>query len=406
MEIANFSAGYGNQDEFAEPMPVADKDAPPIRLNQDWPMFKGNPAGTGESMDCIRPPFKIAWTRSLGGTIFMASPVVGNGAVYIGVGDSRNRGLSGVYALDAINGNVLWHYPTVGKVAHSVSLADGLVLASSHDGVIHCIDARSGKGKWTYSLGSPLECWLYTAPLVYNRQVFAGMGLHFTALDVPTGKPAWRWPELSMGCWPSYSSPVVAHSNLFCAFPGVGARLSDPLTGQALWQGMAGDKPIVMPSENPSTPAVRDGTVYVASGSTLYALDERTGVERWHRGKAGFSSPVAASNGVILITGQDVVKLDASTGGARWTYSGAKLRKGGKPRFYFDSLFMATPLLSGGCVYVCTTDGQLVVLNEVTSEELTVMDMKVPMTSSPACSGNTLFLCSYNGTVFALVANP
>lgn len=107
---------------------------------------------------------------------------------------------------------------------------------------------------------------------------------------------------------------------------------------------------------------------------------------------------------MILCAGNDVVKLDAATGNALWTYAGAGLRKGGKPRFYFDPLYVATPVLSGGLVYVCTTEGHLMTLSEATGERVCDMDMKAPITSSPAVSGNAVFLCTHNGTVFALAA--
>jgi len=80
------------------------------------------------------------------------------------------------------------------------------------------------------------------------------------------------------------------------------------------------------------------------------------------------------------------------------------LRKEGKPKFYFDPLFIATPIVSGGIVYLNTTDGQLLALDEATGAELYVQEFGRPFTASPAVSGNALFLASYNGTVWGLVS--
>ena len=99
-----------------------------------------------------------------------------------------------------------------------------------------------------------------------------------------------------------------------------------------------------------------------------------------------------------------VVKLDAAGGTEVWKYVGAKLRKTARPRFYFQPLVMATPVVSGGIVYITTTDGQLVALDAATGTELHVQDVGLPFSASPAVSGNAIFLASYNGTVVALVS--
>jgi outer membrane protein assembly factor BamB len=61
-------------------------------------------------------------------------------------------------------------------------------------------------------------------------------------------------------------------------------------------------------------------------------------------------------------------------------------------------------LLSGGLVYLTTTDGQLVVLEETTGAERYVLELGLPFISSPAISGNAIFLASYNGALLALVS--
>jgi outer membrane protein assembly factor BamB len=115
---------------------------------------------------------------------------------------------------------------------------------------------------------------------------------------------------------------------------------------------------------------------------------------------------VATDTAVLLTVGNGtVVELDAATGKERWTYSAAAtLRKTGKAKFYFDPLLMSTPVLSGGMVYLSTTDGQLLALDEATGAERYILELGLPFTSSPAISGNAIFLASYNGTLLALVS--
>jgi outer membrane protein assembly factor BamB/predicted phosphodiesterase len=406
IDIANYSLGYGNQAEIAQSpdLSTVAGNAPAIRLNHEWPMFKGDAARTGTARDIVKPPFVVAWRQSLPGTILMSSPVVGNGAVYIGLADSQNKETSGVYALDALTGKVQWHYSTTGKVAHAVALADGSVFAASHDGIIHAMDAKSGARRWSYSLGSPTENWVYTSPVVWSHRVFGGMGFHFVALDAASGTPLWRMPEVSAGFWCTYSSPALRDGKLLCVLPGLGAASFDALTGNRLWEG---EKSIVVQASSGTTPAIGGTNAYVFGGGVLYALDMATGATRWTcKSKGGVPSPVATDTAVLLTVGNGtVVELDAATGKERWTYSAAAtLRKTGKAKFYFDPLLMSTPVLSGGMVYLSTTDGQLLALDEATGAERYILELGLPFTSSPAISGNAIFLASYNGTLLALVS--
>ena len=184
----------------------------------------------------------------------------------------------------------------------------------------------------------------------------------------------------------------------------MGAFMCDALTGTLRWQG---DKSITIGSESPATVAVSGHTVYIRAKSALFAVDAATGVEQWHyANKGGASSPVATETAVILGMGNGaVVKLDAATGKELWTNATAgTLRKNGKPKLYFDPLLIATPLVSGDKVYLCTTDGQLLTLDAATGAELAVQEFGMPFTASPAVSGNAIFLAAYNGTVFALVS--
>ncbi|HOF87476.1 MAG TPA: PQQ-binding-like beta-propeller repeat protein, partial [Armatimonadota bacterium] len=404
--LESYASGFGTHRlaETDPALPHASGRLPAVRPRRDWPMFKGDPARTGVARDAVKPPFALAWRRPLGLTIHMASPVVGGGMVYIGAGDDALAARSGVYALDAKTGAVRWHYPTLAKVAHSVSLAGDTVLATSNDGVIHAINAKTGARRWTYALGNPHDCWLYTAPVVAGKLVICGTAQHFTALELATGAPRWRLPAESAGHWPTYSSPAVQGEAMFAAFPGAGAFMCDASTGARRWRA---DNSLVINSSSAHTVAVSGKTVYVRTNSALFALDADTGVTRWRSAtKGGASSPVATGTAVILgMSGGEIVNLDAATGAERWRYAPA----GGPPRAdtakrYFDPRLIATPIVSGDIIYACTTDGQLLAVDAATGAELAVTALNAPFTASPAISGNTLFLASYTGTVYALVS--
>jgi outer membrane protein assembly factor BamB len=122
------------------------------------------------------------------------------------------------------------------------------------------------------------------------------------AVDVKTGKPRWSYDA------GGEASPAISGSKLFVGSSDGGLYALDAERG--------GDPKWLFPTGAPITasPVVAAGVVYIASGTTLYAIDANTGAELW-RYAAGYTivtSPVVV-NGVIFIGGTDGF-LDAIAG--------------------------------------------------------------------------------------------
>ena len=78
---------------------------------------------------------------------YLSSPVVAEGTVFFGSGDSN------VYALNAASGALKWKFKT-GEVVHaSPAFADGTVFVGSWDTYFYALDAASGKEKWRFKTG-------------------------------------------------------------------------------------------------------------------------------------------------------------------------------------------------------------------------------------------------------------
>lgn len=97
--------------------------------------------------------------------------------------------------------------------------------------------------------------------------------------------------------------------------PGPGP---DPSRGlEAIWKFASG------PSDHPyiSTPAVVDGSIYFGSGDkNVYALDAKTGEERWRFATNNVNSSPAVVDGTVYIGSDDknFYALDAKTGVELW----------------------------------------------------------------------------------------
>jgi eukaryotic-like serine/threonine-protein kinase len=137
--------------------------------------------------------------------VFLSSPTVAGGTVYIGSGDQH------VYALDAKTGTLKWAFAT-GDVVHAApALANNTIYIGSWDRNLYALDAATGKEKWRYTTGNDTTIYnqigLASSPAVANGMVFVGgRDGKFHAVHETTGKVAWIIDN--RGGW-TIASPAV-----------------------------------------------------------------------------------------------------------------------------------------------------------------------------------------------------
>lgn len=272
------------------------------------------------------------WRVALGDYIVRSSPAIVDGSVYIGSGYS-------IYSLDAQTGHKTWEAKTPFSGSSSPSLAGGSVYIASQSSSVYAIDAANGEQRWSFQTDGPI----FSSPAIDNDMVYVGTDSgKLLAMSAETGQVAWRFEAGAA----IYSSPAI-HGDLvyitsragkIFAIERAGGKLrwsydaggdASPTLANglvfvagndgglyALDAEVGGAPKWLFPtgSQVTTSPVVANGVVYVASGSTLYAIEAATGFEQW-RYAAGYkieTSPVVV-NGFVYIGGQDGY-LDAITG--------------------------------------------------------------------------------------------
>jgi len=144
------------------------------------------------------------WSFTTNGEVFISSPAVDNGIVYVASCGAGNT----VYALDAKTGTLLWSYATGDGIQASFAVTNGVVYVASADGNVYALDANSGVMKWKYPAG------VYTSsPAVANGIVYVGSDDdNVYALNASTGKELWSYDT---GGFISYASPTVVNGILY-----------------------------------------------------------------------------------------------------------------------------------------------------------------------------------------------
>jgi len=114
----------------------------------------------------------------LGPSEIIATPVACKDRVYVATGQDplhgKARGI--LHCVDATGtGNMskrgcIWSYKKIGRTMGTVSVAGGLVYIADFGGVLHCLDADTGKVAWTHDMKERTWC----STLVADGKVYIG----------------------------------------------------------------------------------------------------------------------------------------------------------------------------------------------------------------------------------------
>ncbi len=153
-----------------------------------------------------------------------------------------------------------------------------------------------------------------------------------------------------------------------------------------------------------STPAVADGVLYFGSGDgNFYALDARTGQERWRfRTAGGIFSSAAIAAGAAYFASRDgyLYALDVGTGKQRWKFPlGKDLGEG----HYWD-FYLSSPIVAGQNLYIGSGDGNVYALDARSGKTRWKFAAGARVRATPALSADTLIVATMSGVVYALNA--
>jgi polyvinyl alcohol dehydrogenase (cytochrome) len=143
----------------------------PWSTSGKWAMFGYNPAGTRYNPnETILNTTNVSgltkrWSYTTGEFV-QSSPVVENGAVYVGSWDDN------LYAVNAKTGVLLWSYNTPAVIDGAPAVANGVVYVSSRGSGLYALNATTGALLWSYSDGSNGVGNIEGSPVVTNGVVY------------------------------------------------------------------------------------------------------------------------------------------------------------------------------------------------------------------------------------------
>ncbi|MBW1768577.1 MAG: PQQ-like beta-propeller repeat protein, partial [Deltaproteobacteria bacterium] len=218
-----------------------------------------------------------------------SSPAVVNGTVYFGSNDGR------LYALDALTGKKRWEFKIKYSIKSSPAIANGIVYFGSNDYKIYAVDAVKGTKRWDFETNS----YVTSSPVVANGLVFIGsLDGFFYVLNARNGKRHLKFKAYnSVVSSPSVIDDIVYFNNTSGSLYAIDSKARNwPMEHKLtpywktlyLYQALPRPPPpsgylwsLRLGSSAISSPAVKDGLLYLGSGNKLSAIDTQTHEVRW-----------------------------------------------------------------------------------------------------------------------------
>ncbi|MFN7958592.1 MAG: PQQ-binding-like beta-propeller repeat protein [Holophagaceae bacterium] len=275
--------------------------------------------------------------------VFLSSPAVAGGLVFVGSGDQH------VYALDAASGALRWKRKTGGVVHASPAVADGRILVGSFDRILYALDADTGAVQWTFQTGDDPEIHnqvgiASSAAVAEGRVFFGCRDGHFYALEAATGKLLWKHDNHKG--WVIASPAVQGGRVYFPTSDGQRFKALEAATGRVVF-----DQP--MRAVSFSSPALAGNRiVFGTSDGWLHLLDRDTGAA-----VAAFQTEGCRQNGAKYLDAKG--QMIGSALYPDGTLDGMVI---GLDRMFSLGSILSSPAVADGLVYVGSTDGTIYAL--------------------------------------------
>lgn len=376
---------------------------PVVELGKDWKNLAGNPAHTGVA-EALSPVLAPVWMTNIGASVFMSSPLIADGKVFVASVDENLKGEAHIYALEAATGKLLWKYKTRNSIKNTIAIDGDRVFAQDAEGYLYAVRIKDGQLSWEKKLAVAGLSVLVDGIVADNGVVYAGAGKGLCALTAESGNVLWQntaWPQ-GEG---TTTTGALGNGVLVTGVQWKGLYGTDAATGKKLWQA---DKNGLR--NRGASAAVHGNFMYLISQKSLFILETKTG-QVIVRKELPFdvdvtSTPLLTDKMIVFGTSASgLVALDRETLELKWQVNTGDALVYTAPYSRQPAATVETsPVLAGNVIYAGASDGKIYGVNKDSGEVVWQFNAGAPVFSSVAISGNTLIVSDFSGNVCAFAS--
>lgn len=376
-----------------------------IRTARDWTNLLGNANHVGVPETTVSGALRLAWIQNIGSNIYMTSPLIYQGNVYVASVDEDAQGRATLVSMESCTGKIRWKYALEGSVKNSIAITEGMVVAQDVHSNLYAVNANTGNLVWKKKLEAdavpPFDGGIVAAEGV----IYAGTGKTLCAIDALSGDFLWKNQEWNSreGCTVTLS---LENGVLIGGSHWDAMYANDAQSGKLLWTNNKDGL-----RNRSASPVLKDGILYVPSLQSFFVMNARTG-EVLMRKELGYnvdvtSSPLITDNLIVFGTAErGLVALDKRTLEEKWHFQTAPSLIYSAPYTTYPACTVETsPVLAGHTVYFSASDGCLYALDVQTGKQIWKYAMGAPSFASVSVSGNALFVTDFSGNVYGFVSD-
>lgn len=376
-----------------------------VRFDGDWDNLSGNPQHTGTAQAALATPLTLAWTKNVGANLYMTSPLIYKGNVYVASIDEDLQGKGAIFALNGQTGDILWRYPVRNSIKNTIAIDGGKVYAQDAEGYLYAVDAATGKLVWEKKLNVNGLPALIEGLVADRGIVYAGTGKGLCASNGATGETLWTNTGWGQGEGTT-STNSLNRNILVSGVQWSALYANDATTGKLLWKAAKDGL-----RNRGASPAFHGDLLYLISDASVFILNATNG-KIIVRKPMPFSvdvtsTPLLTDKEIIFGSARNgLVALDRETLEPKWNfktedalvYTSPYSRKA-------SSTIETSPILAGNTVFVGASDGRIYGIDKETGKASWQYATGAPVFGSVAASGNALVTTDFAGNVYVFVSS-
>ncbi len=229
---------------------------------------------------------------------------------------------------------------------------------------------------WTYDLGLA-----GTSPpvLTADTLIFESLDGSLVALNAKTGDYRWTTPAASI-----FGTPSAGAGSIFVGNATGDVFCMNPTDGHVIWQRRVSGAVRQAPTRN------NDRLIVTAENGDVYTLQTGDGQVLWsHHLVEDLGVPTAGAGSVFVAAGASLFALNWNTGALNWTYEA-------------PGTITTQPVIAGGLVLIGTERGILHGLETGSGQERLRYRARGAIRAAPAVAADAIFVADTSGRLTAL----